>query len=119
MELSISLDLAYLIAFLIGSFATFRLSYFITNDKLSEGPRDWLILKLVQLPEGGLRKTGVRAKLAYLIGCPFCVGIWVSMALVCVFAGAWPWAIGWAGLILWLSIAGGQASLQQWLYGRR
>lgn len=117
MALSTGLEPSLLL-FVLGSFAVFRAAYFVTNDKLSESSRDWLILKLVQAPEGGLRKTGVRAKLAYLIGCPFCVGIWLSLALVCVLAGVWPWQIGWEGVLAWLSIAGGQATLQQWLYGR-
>lgn len=118
MEPSINLELAYLIAFVVGSFACFRLSQLITGDKLTEGPRDWLILKLTLKPEGGLRKSGFRAKLAYLVGCPFCVGIWVGILVVSAFYGCFPWEIGWSGLLLWLSISGGQASLQQWVYGR-
>lgn len=117
MELFTSLDT--LIFFVLASFAAFRVALFITKDKLVEAQREWLVALLVLTPEGGLRDRGLRYKLAYLLGCPFCVGIWVALAAVCVFTGHWPWAIGLDGLLLWLSIAGAQTTLQQWLYGRR
>lgn len=113
-----SINLETLILFVLASFAAFRVALFITKDKLVEKQREWLVALLVITPEGGLRKEGGRSKLAYLIGCPFCVGVWVSLAAVCVLTGYWPWELGINGTLLWLSVAGGQASLQQSLYGR-
>lgn len=115
MELSISLET--LIWFVLASFAAFRVALFLTKDKLIKEQREWLVALLVITPEGGLRKQGGRAKLAYLVGCPFCVGVWVSLATVCILSGHWPWELGVNGGLLWLSVAGAQATLQQWLYG--
>lgn len=112
MELSTSLDMALLTAFVIGSFATFRLAKLITQDTLFKSQRNWLVAKLVVSEKKGIRKKGIRVKLAYLIGCPVCCGVWVSLVFTGLLTQSWPWQFGVVGWLLWASIAGAQVTLQ-------
>ena len=112
MELSTSLDLALLVAFVLGSFATFRVAKLVAQDVIFNSPRLWLVAKLVVSEETGIRKKGFRVKLAYLVGCPICCGVWISLVFACALTGSWPWDLGVVGTTLWASIAGGQVTLQ-------
>lgn len=112
MELSTSLSMGLFVAFVIGTFATYRIAKLITQDVLFDSPRDWLIAKLVVSEETGIRKKGFRVKVAYLFGCPICCGVWISLVFACLLTRLWPWELGVVGLTLWASIAGGQVTLQ-------
>lgn len=118
MEPSTSLELSLLVAFVIGTFATFRVAKLITQDVLFDSPRTWLIAKLVVSEKKGIRKKGLRVKLAYLIGCPICCGVWLSLLFASVLTGTWPWDLGVVGAALWVSIAGGQVTLQALVPGK-
>lgn len=52
-----------------------------------------------------------RGKVAALLTCPFCLGYWVGLVMLCVWAARWPWALGWRGWITSLAIAGVQSFL--------
>lgn len=112
MEPSTSLDLALLVAFVIASFATFRVAKLITQDTLFNSPRNWLVAKLVVSETKGIRKKGIRVKLAYLMGCPVCCGVWVSLVFTGLLTRSWPWELGVVGWLLWASVAGAQVTLQ-------
>jgi hypothetical protein len=109
---STSLNLSLLVAFVIGSFATFRIAKLITQDVIFNSPRLWLIAKLVVSEKTGIRKNGFRVKVAYLLGCPICCGVWLSLAFACILTTCWPWDLGVIGWTLWASIAGAQVTLQ-------
>lgn len=52
-----------------------------------------------------------RGKVATLLTCPFCLGYWVGLVMLCVWAAAWPWQLGWHGWITSLAVAGVQSFL--------
>lgn len=52
-----------------------------------------------------------RGKLAALLTCPFCLGYWIGLVMLCVWTPAWPWQLGWRGWITSLAIAGLQSFL--------
>lgn len=58
--------------------ATARITRLITDDKITERPRTWLVLKLEGHPQ-----------FQYLMYCPWCASMYVGA----VVAGAW-WAWG-------------------------
>lgn len=98
--------------------ASWRVTRFVVYDTIFDAPRFWLVEKLIQKPEGGLRERGFRAKTAELITCPYCAGVWVSLGWTAIATLSWPWQFGIGGLVLWMSIAGGQAILHSWTDGR-
>lgn len=53
------------------SLATYRLSLLVTADALTERPREWL-----------LRRVADDGYLATLLGCAWCVSMWVGTAVV-------------------------------------
>lgn len=59
-----------LIFVVIVALATYRVARLITQDSILDGPRDWLLQTWVG-----------RRKIAELAVCPFCVGVWVGVAL--------------------------------------
>jgi hypothetical protein len=73
-----------LTAFIVIAFAAFRLWKLAAEDVILDKPRDWL-LGTTELAGGLVHYK--RAKLATFIGCPWCLGFWISLA---GFA-AWHW----------------------------
>lgn len=61
--------------------ATARVTRFVTTDVLFNGPRTWLVNRL--MPTG--EETGVRQRAAYLLVCSWCASVYVGGAL----GGAW------------------------------
>ena len=103
---------------LILGLATWRVARFITYDTLIQNQREWLVLKLVQKPEGGFREKGLRYKISYLIGCPYCTGVWTSVALTAFATQSFPWSWGVTETLLAASVSGCQAILHTWTDGR-
>lgn len=64
--------------------AVARVTRFITTDVLFDGPRTWVVQKLIN--PGHARV--VRDKIAYLIMCDWCSSIYVGGAAACAYA-AW------------------------------
>jgi hypothetical protein len=50
-------------------------------------------------------------KLVDLVSCPYCLGFWVGLVMLCVVISQWPWDLGWDGWMTALGIAGVQAFL--------
>jgi hypothetical protein len=85
------------ITILVFALAVARVTRFITNDKLSEGPRARLVDAAWQrwrpaVPVTG-RKWADEPKPAYLLTCPWCASIYVGAvaAPLCWFLGDNPW----------------------------
>lgn len=95
-------DLA--VAVILG-LCSFRVTRFIVDDTLWAGTRDrflaWLDRPKV-LPLW-------RYKLLQLLECYWCVGVWVSAVVVCVWSASWPWTLGRVGWITVAAVAGIQA----------
>lgn len=88
---------------ILGVFA-FRVTRFIVADSLIEGTREKFLTWLL----GPKNLPLWRDKLAELLTCYWCVGVWVSLGAVVVAWGAWPWQLGRAG---WLAV-GATAGVQ-------
>lgn len=96
------IDWFFLIAIL--SLIVYRVSRFVILDSLIEGTRD----KITDFLE---RRSGklVYAKLLDLLGCPFCITIWVSAGAVAITdyylsvpMPVWTWLAASAGaLVTW------------------
>lgn len=80
--------------------AVARVTRLITTDVLFDAPRNWLVRKLIE-HEG--EPNEIRAKLAYLIICSWCVSIYVGAAG----AGAW---YAWGETVLFVVITAALAA---------
>ena len=94
-----------LLAFVLSSFACFRLAELIAVD---DGPGDIMIkvrawFGAYDLDDDGEPKTSIGRGII----CPYCIGIWLAFFLA--FAVA---PLDWRMLLWWFAIAGGQAFLQ-------
>ena len=67
-----------LFVLLTGTLATARLVRLVTVDKLLEPLRDWVIANRTGSPV----ERPPSSKLVYLIHCPWCFGMWLSMITV-------------------------------------
>ena len=52
--------------------------------------------------------TYMREPIGFLLHCPYCLGVWIALALALIL-----WPITWLTILYWLAIAGGQAALQK------
>jgi hypothetical protein len=93
---------------LVLSLACYRISRFVIEDRLFDGPRAKIQGWLVE------RKWGLWHKFSYMFGCPYCLTIWVSAALVAatlpfedVPLPMWTWlGVATGSLIAWVIIEG-------------
>lgn len=60
-----------IVSLVVAAFAVARVTYFLTEDLLSNGYRRWVI-----------NRFGDQSKLAYLAHCPWCTSIWVAVAMM-------------------------------------
>lgn len=62
--------------------STARITRLVTTDRLTEAPRDWVLDRVDPL---GL--------ITYMLGCPWCISIWVGMTLapITYWFGSEPW----------------------------
>lgn len=77
-----------LLPFIVGALVTARITRLITVDKITERPRNALLLRL---DEEGL--------MAYLVQCSWCASVYVGAGVGA--AGAWTgvWSWWWAGAL--------------------
>jgi hypothetical protein len=105
-------DLASLLVLtLLIGLASFRLSRLVATDTIFQDLRLNIQTWLMMTKEGDLRTKGVRYNIAYLIGCEFCAGVWVSglvVGLVSIFL--YELSISEA-LLIWFAAAGLQVTL--------
>lgn len=91
--------------FLAAVLASYRATRVIAIDTIFDGTRDRIKLWGIN------RNSTPGDKLTELIGCPWCVGVWVSIAVACVIRRRPPWRLGLDGAVTAAAIAGGQAML--------
>lgn len=91
--------------FILLSLATFRLIRLLVYDRVTQFVRDWFFEEPVL---GMPPRSGFKASLRHLFGCPWCMGIWAGFFVAFVYYLA-PFA--WF-FILVLAIAGAASILQ-------
>ncbi len=92
-----------LLRFFLAGFAAYRLARLVTVDKITDGLRSWLGRKAAGKP-----KYHPRWLLAEVAGCPYCLGLWISLALAFWFHPVTPGQY----LMFAFGIAGFQAFLE-------
>lgn len=103
-----------LVAWLICSFAAYRITRFIVWDTLIDEPRDWLYRKLSTRGEKKDRGRYFKEKLMDLTSCTFCTGFWVSLVIAMIYFNEWFWDFGRLQWLSFIGIAGLQALLHTW-----
>lgn len=73
----------FIVSLVVAALAVARVTYFLTEDYLSNGYRRWVV-----------NRFGDQSKPAYLVHCPWCTSVWVA-ALIMPPAVLWPnqWVI--------------------------
>jgi hypothetical protein len=92
---------------LLAAVACYRLAQLVALD---DGPGDWLLrfrawAGAYEYGEDGRARTSA----GRLVGCPYCVGVWIAAALVLLLV--WPSVAGDL-FLLWWGIAGVQAAME-------
>lgn len=99
--------MSYLVTLIVLSAVVYRVSRFLVLDTLIDEPRDKLLDQLER------RQGLVYSKLFDLIGCPFCISVWVAAGAVAVHHYAvddvpvpiWTWlAVATGSLVFWAVI---------------
>lgn len=85
------------------SFIVYRVGRFIVLDTMFEGTREKVYAWLYQ------RDRFIWHKIAELIGCPYCITVWVSAAVCFI----WRWTVDdfAAPIGVWLAVAAGSLVL--------
>jgi hypothetical protein len=94
-----------LVAWLLISFASYRITRLLVFDSIIDGPRSWILRKLATT-----EKRGWKYELSYLIQCPYCLGVWTTLGL----AAIWHYTPGLQPGVVVAAACGGQALLQSW-----
>jgi hypothetical protein len=105
MQLSIDQPVNLIVTALLFALATYRMSMLITTDVIFDNARSSFILFMTQKKDGGWH-TGIRDKIAYLIGCNKCAGIWVSFILSLIAEYVFGFENLFIFIIFWMSVAG-------------
>lgn len=116
-------------ALVVLGLAGYRLTRLLVLDTILDGPRGWVLHQLACPPEGTTRATSptvlgptnrrrprgraLRAKLAELLQCTYCVGVWVMLGL----AAWWHWAPQARWAVFVAAAMGLQALLNGWDQG--
>lgn len=61
--------------------ATYRMTKLIIDDEITSDLRDAVINRLDKLKSEGKISDWLAYKVEYLIGCPWCVSVWVGLAV--------------------------------------
>ena len=93
-----------LLLLILGILATYRIAQFVAYDDAPFGLMSRFRTYLGKKAAGGA-KYGIWWSLAELIHCPYCVGLWTALIIVLVFMPD-------HFFLYWLTIAGGQAFLE-------
>ena len=101
------LELSIVLAIL----ATYRLSQFVALD---DGPLDCFAtlrgLVSRKCQSSSTRFYKIWCSINELINCPYCLGVWFAGITTIFVLQITPLNV-WAGLLIWLGIAGGQCAL--------
>lgn len=102
-----------LLTLLVG-LASSRVARLVATDVLFEAPREWFQYSLLKDGEDKFKRSRFRAvkyKLAYLVGCEYCAGIWVSLLLTIAAYFLFPIESLLAQAFIWMGAAGIQAKM--------
>jgi hypothetical protein len=94
----------YIVLVFVLSAVTYRVGRFIVLDTMIDTPREKLMVWLEEHPRW------LWAKLYELIGCPWCVTIWVAAGAV----GLQTWVVGGVPVPVWTWLAVASGSLVWW-----
>ena len=89
--------------------ASARVTRFVLWDSLAglapdSGTRLSKRLDRFAFDEHGLDRSWWRGKVGVGLTCSWCLGGWVSLAVVCVWGWVWPWQLGRFGVVAWLAV---------------
>ncbi len=96
----------------IAIFATYRVAQFITYDNAPFNLMDKFRCYLGKKATSA-EKYGFWWSMAELVNCPFCNGLWISLLFTLILFSVQP-----VFILIWLSIAGGQAWLESMVQSR-
>jgi hypothetical protein len=65
--------------FALLSLATLRLIRLLVYDRITQFVRDWFFEDPIS---GSCPKSGFKASVGHLFGCPWCMGVWVGLFIV-------------------------------------
>jgi hypothetical protein len=93
------------LTFVLLALAAFRIYRLIAEDTILDKPRRWLLRMGDWREEGDPVPERYRREWAIFLTCPWCLGFWVSGALLTIYALAvdWPGVFWFA--ITWLAIS--------------
>lgn len=90
--------------FLVAVLCAYRITRLVAIDAIFEGTRGRIQVW------GANQRNLVGYKIGYLVGCPWCAGVWVALIVACAVLRAWPWQLGVAGWV-WAGGLAGAAAL--------
>ena len=83
---------------------SFRITRLLIDDTILDRPRQWVERKF--MPRGGIKRRAGHPKLLELMGCNWCLGIYVSLWVVGV--ALWFMPIPYY-VAMWVAVAAGQS----------
>lgn len=95
--------------FAVLAVAAARLVHFVLWDSLAglsldSGTKIAQRLDVWAFDQDGNDRGAVRGKIGTGLVCPYCVGGWLSLAVVSFYTWAPPWEIGRAGALTWVAV---------------
>ena len=107
--------------FVILSIATFRITRLIVSDRITQGLRDFcMIISASTDPETGStyivrtkRVRGVRRAIGEIMGCPWCMGMWIAVVALALYVAATVYSFVSAWAIIFIFALAGSASVIQ------
>ncbi|WP_331723460.1 DUF1360 domain-containing protein [Streptomyces atratus] len=101
-----------IVELIILAFAAYRATQLAVHDTLLDPARDRIFAWQERRPESRLREFVIT-----LISCTYCMGWWISGAILATYllaTGSWDTAPALVHGIEWLAVAGAQALLNRW-----
>ena len=113
------LDLKILLVLIL---SVFRITHLFIYDRITLFLRNPFVEEVYLENESGEGYYDVIYKgnrfsqaIGYLLSCPWCLGIWVS---ICVVIAYWLWPTVMLPILIVFAIAGGAALLETWVDGK-
>lgn len=96
--------------------AAYRITRFFVKDSLMGfGPDSGSAMSVrvdhFAYDSDGNDRSWVRGKIGDLLTCTWCLGFWVSLAVVCAWTQTVPWELGTEGVLTAFGVAGAQGYL--------
>lgn len=96
--------------------AAYRITRFFVSDSLigfgpDSGSRMSMRVDRFAYDSEGIDRSWLRGKVGDLLTCSYCLGFWVSLAVVCAWTRVVPWDLGVQGVVYVFAVAGAQGYL--------